>query len=210
MITIDRPTIRKEARETLKGKWSQPVLASLITLIVCVVIETTYHPSVGAPAFIGICGGLIGFFFYLNLVYGYSISLLRFCRGRENAVGQMFSAGFSENYLRALGTVLLTYLFILLWSLLFLFPGLVKAYSYSMTFFIAEDHPEMTPNQCIERSIAMMTGHKMDLFLLHLSFIGWILLGILTLGIGFLWIMPYINTAQAKFYEKLKTEIGEA
>lgn len=165
MITIDRRTLKKEARATLKGKWSQPVLACLIYVILLGTIECTIHPSIGAPLHVGIGGGLFGLFILLNIYYGYNIAMLRFNRGRENTVGQMFSAGFKENYLRALGTVLLTQIFIFLWCLLFLFPGLIKAYSYAMTFYIAEDHPEMSANQCIERSIAMMTGHKMDLFL---------------------------------------------
>ena len=132
--------------------------------------------------------------------------MLRFGQGRENTVSEMFKAGFAENYGRVLGVTLLTMLFVVLWSLLLLIPGIVKGYSYALTFYIANDHPELSPNECINRSIDMMQGHKVDLFLLHLSFIGWIFLGLLSLGIGLLWVAPWMRMAQVGFYQQLKAE----
>ena len=79
-----------------------------------------------------------------------------------------------------------------------------------MAPYIAEDNPELGPGECLRRSEALMYGHKMDLFMLHLSFIGWILLGILSLGIGLLWVTPWMEMAQVKFYEELKAEAGAA
>lgn len=73
-----------------------------------------------------------------------------------------------------------------------------------MTYYIALDNPELGANECIERSMKMMKGHKGKLFLLDLSFIGWILLALLTLGIGLLWVNPYMKTARSHFYEELK------
>ena len=142
----------------------------------------------------------------LNLSYGLEVALLRFGQGRENTVSEMFKAGFAENYGRVLGVTLLTMLFVVLWSLLLLIPGIVKGYSYALTFYIANDHPELSPNECINRSIDMMQGHKVDLFLLHLSFIGWIFLGLLSLGIGLLWVAPWMRMAQVGFYQQLKAE----
>ena len=77
-----------------------------------------------------------------------------------------------------------------------------------MAPYIAEDNPELDPIECLRRSEVLMYGHKMDLFILHLSYIGWILLGIITLGIGLLWVAPWIELAQVKFYEELKAEAG--
>jgi len=73
-----------------------------------------------------------------------------------------------------------------------------------MTYYIANDCPELSANECIDKSIEMMRGHKMDLFLLDLSFIGWIILCLLSCGIGFLWLIPYECTARADFYNKIK------
>jgi uncharacterized membrane protein len=95
---------------------------------------------------------------------------------------------------------------ITLWSLLLVIPGIIKSLSYAMTMYIVKDHPELTVNEAIDLSKDMMYGHKYDLFYLYISFIGWYLLSILTLGIGTFWLMPYIQTAQASFYEDVKAE----
>ena len=151
-------------------------------------------------------GVLVAIFITANMQFGFDVAILRFNRSREDTVNEMFRAGFKEDYGRVLGIVLLTALYTLLWSLLLIIPGIIKAYSYSMTNLIAEDNPELGPNACIERSMAMMDGHKMDLFLLDLSYIGWILLGIISCGIGMLWIAPWMQMAHVKFYEQLKAE----
>ena len=115
---------------------------------------------------------------------------------------ERFGTGFAQKFLRTL--------FIVLWSLLFIIPGIVKGLSYAMTPFILEDHPEMTASQAIKASMQLMDGHKMDLFILGLSFIGWSLLACLTMGIGFLFLNPYMNAAYAAFYRDIsrKQEAG--
>ena len=132
--------------------------------------------------------------------------MLRFRRGREDSVNEMLGAGFKEDYGRVLGLMLLTAVMVLLWCLLLIIPGIIKAYAYIMAPYIAEDNPELGPRECIRRSEAMMYGHKMDLFILDLSFIGWFLVGIITLGIGFLWITPWMEMTHVRFYEELKRE----
>ena len=98
------------------------------------------------------------------------------------------------------------YGFTILWSLLLVIPGIIKSYSYAMTSFILKDEPEMKNNAAIEKSMAMMEGNKMKLFMLDLSFIGWAILCIFTLGIGLLFLQPYVAISRAAFYEDLKTE----
>ena len=204
---LSRPELRNQARETLRGKWAQPVVAALILIVI-----TGFSQVSGRihSAYLIAFGGLVSLFIGANLQYGFQVGILRFNRGRENTVSEMFNAGFKEDYGRVLGIVLLTAVFTFLWTLLLVIPGIIKAYSYAMTKYIAEDNPELGPNQCIERSMIMMDGHKWELFMLHLSFIGWILLGILSLGIGMLWVGPWIQMAEAKFYEELKAEAAVA
>ena len=115
---------------------------------------------------------------------------------------ERFGTGFAQKFLRTL--------FIVLWSLLFIIPGIVKGLSYAMTPFSLEEHPEMTASQAIKASMQLMDGHKMDLFILGLSFIGWSLLACLTMGIGFLFLNPYMNAAYAAFYRDIsrKQEAG--
>ena len=88
----------------------------------------------------------------------------------------------------------------------FLIPGVIAALSYSMTFYILADDQFISASDALKKSKSMMDGRKMDLFLMSLSFIGWALLCILTLGIGLLWLIPYINVSSAKFYQELKGE----
>ena len=200
---LTRPELRTQAREMFIGKWTQPVLATLITLAISGLLQGFARSQ---SVILIVLYFLLYILAVLNLQYGYDVAILRFSRGREETIKEMFSAGFMEDYARVLGIVLLKAVFILLWMLLLIVPGIIKAYSYAMTNYIAEDNPELGPNECIDRSIAMMNGHKMELFLLDLSFIGWILLGFITLGIGWLWISPWINMAHVKFYEQLKAE----
>ena len=97
-------------------------------------------------------------------------------------------------------------LIIFLWSLLFLIPGIIKAYSYSMAYFIKSEHPEYGWRECLDESAFLMRGNKMRLFKLHMSFFGWIILASLTLGICSFWVEAYMNTATAILYEELKEE----
>ena len=115
---------------------------------------------------------------------------------------ERFGTGFAQKFLRTLFTVL--------WSLLFIIPGIVKGLSYAMTPFILEEHPEMTASEAIKASMRLMDGHKMDLFILGLTFIGWSLLACLTMGIGFLFLNPYMNAAYAAFYRSISTGRQEA
>ena len=94
-------------------------------------------------------------------------------------------------------------LYILLWMLLFILPGIAAAYSYAMTPYILAENPNLTASEAIRRSKEMMDGNRMDLFILELTFIGWELLCILTLGIGNLWLGPYKAAARAAFYKEL-------
>ncbi len=98
-------------------------------------------------------------------------------------------------------------LFVTLWSLLFIIPGIVKTYSYSMSYYIMLDNPDYTWKECLNESQKMMDGQKWKLFCLDLSFIGWYIVGGLALGIGILWVEPYQYAARAEFYNALKGDI---
>ncbi len=124
--------------------------------------------------------------------------------GNEYKVGQLFDC--FKDYTRILGTSLLMSIYTFLWTLLLIVPGIIKSLSYGMTYFILRDHPELKYNGAIELSMEMMKGHKWDLFCLYLTFIGWFILAILTLSIGFLWLYPYVYSSLAHFYEDVKAE----
>lgn len=139
---------------------------------------------------------------------GYARFLLKQYDKKELVFSDLFSqfdrfgTGFAQQFLRILYTTL--------WALLFLIPGLVKSLSYAMTPFILEEHPQMTASEAIKASQKLMDGHKMDLFLLSLSFLGWALLACLTMGIGYLFLTPYMNAAYAAFYRSISGPRQEA
>lgn len=116
----------------------------------------------------------------------------------------MFSNFNAKDYGRSLEVPFLTSVYVFLWMLLFIIPGIVKSYSYAMAFYISKDKPELSAEECIHESRIMMAGHKGKLFLLDLSYIGWLLLCILTCGILSLWVKPKMSAAHALFYEDLK------
>ena len=97
-------------------------------------------------------------------------------------------------------------IYIFLWSLLLIIPGIIAAYSYSLTFYLLIDEPELSAEAAIQKSIKIMEGNKWKLFLLHLRFFGWFMLCVLTLGIGLLWLIPYVQISFVHFYEDVKRD----
>lgn len=186
--------LRAEARAALTDKW---VMAAIATLI--------YSAVVGGLSAIPVVGILI-LLLTLPIAYGYAIVILDVFRGSDVNIGGLFD-GFSD-YGRIIGTKLLQAIY-MLWTLLLVIPGIIKYYSYAMTDFILKDQPELANNGAIEKSMAMMEGNKMKLFLLDLSFIGWAILCLFTLGIGYFFLQPYMQAAHAAFYEDLKAQAVE-
>ena len=184
-------TIRAEAREVLTGNWGSAIGTVAVYIIISVVIQNI--PYVGILASLFITG---------HLVLGLAIFFLNYSRKEEANVNQLFD-GFKD-YGRTLGTYLLFSLYIFLWALLFIIPGIIAQIGYSQVWFILAEDDQISPNDALKKSKEMMYGYKMQFFLLGLSFIGWLLLAILTCGIGLLWVIPYMQTANAKFYEDLK------
>lgn len=117
---------------------------------------------------------------------------------------------FSKKYfLRVLLIYVISTIFITLWSLLFIIPGIIKSYAYSQAYLIYKDRSKQLSNEkissldCITESKNLMKGHKWRLFVLDLSFIGWGILSVLSLGIGLIWLLPYQNATKVAFYEDL-------
>lgn len=132
--------------------------------------------------------------------------LLRNLRGQHDTANTANMFDGYRDFMRITFTMLLQGIYTFLWALLLIVPGIIKYYSYRMTMYVLHDNPELKYNGAIERSMQLMKGHKMKLFLLDLSFIGWLLLGILTFGIGLLWVGPYYCGANAAFYCNLLEE----
>ena len=187
---------------SLEGKWGKAAIASLIAFIILELFGSSpsfFMDPIPSMVLQGVLSVLL-----LPLAWGYITFFLRIIRDENLDYGHLFD-GFNQ-YFRIFLAELLKGIYILLWALLLIIPGLIKEYSYAMTEFILKDNPEMSGEEAICESMRLMQGHKMQLFLRDLSMIGWLILSILTLGIGLLFLMPYNYTAHAHFYEDLKAK----
>lgn len=123
-------------------------------------------------------------------------------RQKEPEIGTLF--GYFTYWKKTAAAKFLQGLYVFLWSLLFIIPGIIAGYSYAMTSYILAENPELTASEAIERSKQMMSGNRWRLFCVQISFIGWeILSALLTFGIGSLWITPYKQAATAAFYREI-------
>lgn len=195
--------LRAAARRSLSFKWGSAALMTLVYGLIMTSVPVGLNEAVSKGV------GSLWQLLLLPMGYGLIVAFLDNIRsGKSYSIKQLF-IGFQE-YWRVWGTSMLMSLYTFLWALLFIVPGIIKSYSYAMTYYILRDEPELGFNDAIERSMRMMQGHKFDLFYLQLTFIGWGLLCILTLGIGVLWLGPYMQAAQVHFYEDVKAEYEAA
>ena len=211
---------RAQARAALEGRWTEAVLMILIYLFLalflivpmCAVAE---HFTIRIPWLAESASGwtfLAIILFILPLYYGCTNALLSCLRSTEeetNCLREMWHF-FRRDYSRSVPALLLATVFSTLLGIVTLGIGaVVLNYAYAMVPYLLRDYPELSAREALRTSSQMMKGHKWDLFVLDLSFIGWILLGIMTAGIGLLWVAPYMDTTHAAFYEDLKNECIE-
>ncbi|RKM58820.1 DUF975 family protein [Butyrivibrio sp. CB08] len=143
--------------------------------------------------------------FLLNIVEVGCYNFFKNNLVREGVDLSEIKAAFGANYKRSALTMFLRNLYTALWTLLLIIPGIVKSYSYAMVPFLIIDEPDLSANEIITRSREMMNGHKWRTFLLDLSFVGWILLTIITCGIvGVFWTNPYMYSTRAALYHELR------
>ena len=219
--------IRRQARDNLRGHWGQAVIAAMVAGLLGGGITSASSSAGGsagsssstldleafqslppevmhaATTILGVVGilALMGFVIGGTVQLGYSVYLLKQYHRQETSIGDLFSqffrfgTGFAQKFFVNLYTIL--------WTLLFVIPGIVKGFSYAMTPFILADNPNLTANQAITRSRELMDGHKWELFVLRLTFIGWDIAAALTMNIGHLALNPYKNAAEAAFYREI-------
>lgn len=194
--------IRSAARATLSGHWTE---AAMLTFVYCIV-AWAFSALVGGLEYVQQGLGTVASLLLLPLGWGYAVTFLSNARGEEDPFNVSRMLDGYKDFGRIFTTILLTQIYILLWTLLLIIPGIIKSLSYAMTPFVLRDNPEMKNNAAIELSMKLMDGHKGELFWLYLTFIGWGILCILTLGIGYFWLAPYMQASMAQFYEEVKAE----
>lgn len=199
---MNRVELKNKAKKSLNGKYGDAVkllgisfllgFAAVIVISLLGLKDTTM--SLVADIISIVISGLFGF--------GTISYFLKISRNETVTYKELFSK--MNMFWPYIAISFLTGLFVMLWSILFIIPGVIAALSYSLVFYIKLDNPELSALEVIRKSKEMMNGHKMDFFILNLSFLGWEILGIFTLGILYFWLIPYIQVTFAHFYNSLK------
>jgi len=174
-----------QAWEGLKGQWGISIGFTLLYMILQSIAGMTFGVLIAAPLYIGSA------LFFVNV-----------SRKSNPQIEDMFK-GFNS-YGAALGANLLVLLIVFGGMILLIIPGIIWGIQYSMVNYIIADNPNCGGNESLERSRKMMNGHKVKMFRFMVRVMGVVILCYLTLGIGFLWGIPWISTAMAKFYDDIK------
>ena len=192
---MDRVTLKATAKAQTKGKIG--ILFVIYLIMAAIAFAANLIPGVGAIAYAVVLGP------------AFTLAVVKIYLGLTVGVEPEIKALFGEfnNFWGAFKVTFLVGLFTALWSLLLYVPGIIKAISYSQSMFILAENPDIGAREAIDRSKAMMEGHKMEYFVLMLSFIGWFLLCAITCGIAAIWAIPYISATMANFYNKVKSPV---
>ncbi|OJF76488.1 MAG: hypothetical protein BKP49_06540 [Treponema sp. CETP13] len=215
---FNRIEFKNTAKRTLNGNWKIPCLITLLVLLVNLIFKLpaiyTYinlelsdsvpKTSTSIDFINNLVDILVNGIFSIALSYFY----LTITKDKTALSFQTFFEGLNF-WAKGITVALLKTLFITLWSLLLIIPGIIKSLAYSQMEFIAAENPSISTKKVMKMSIAMTEGYKGDIFLLQLSFIGWALLAILTLGIGYIFLEPYIYCTNTNVYYFLKSRALE-
>ena len=186
---------KRAALSTLKGNWGGAILVSLVYAVLVSVLS--------------LIGGVGTLLFGSILLIGYYNTLIQASMQNSFKVETIFSGINNETLGTRITISVLKSVYLALWSCLFFIPGLVKSYSYMLTEYIALMNPDMSANECITESRRLMNGHKMNMFILDLSFIGWAILCVFTFGIGSLFLTPYIAQTRIEYINANILEIKQ-
>lgn len=192
MIT-DNSVLMRKAYDKLSNKWPIAILTFFIYLTIIASVGSIKH-----------VGSLLSLFITGPFLLGGAGFSLAIYRDKEFKLEMIFQ-GFNR-FSTSVSAYLTMILLIILWSILFIIPGIIAALSYSLTFYILSDDPSISATAALNKSKKMMDGYKLKLFNLYLRLFLLTLLCILTLGIGFFWFIPYKNITMAAFYEELNSQ----
>lgn len=197
---------KNAALAALRGNWAPSLVATVVFILITLAFTSpsAFMDPVNNPGlYMGVFGGttLLAFLVSVPLQVGYYNTFKElYVTGDNEITGNMVRFGFGK-YFKTLVTYLLVGLLVFLGFICFIIPGFLLAYAYLLVPYLLVDEPELSITETLKRSRLLMKGHKFDAFYLQLSFIGWAILAIFTLGIGYLWLYPYIVTATGVFYK---------
>ena len=198
---------KNKALTSLEGKWGTAAIATLIYFVISMGISWTVTVPMGNNLVMSYSTQGIWTLICLPLSWGFYVYFLKLIRNEELSYGRLFDG--YKDFLRIFLAKFLETLAVTIGFCLLIIPGIVLAAGLVMTDFILKDDPQISAIDALAKSWKMTSGHKADLVGLFFSFLGWIILSIFTLGIGCLFLEPYMNTTLAHYYEDLKAQQPE-
>lgn len=201
-MKTENAVLMSQARQSLSGKWGLAIGTCLLYIVIVLGIQFFVTSIITSKSLGQVASSIVSLLIGGPFAVGLATFSLSISRGEDARLEQIFD-GF-KNFGKIVGTYLLMILYIFLWMLLLIIPGIIKALSYSMTFYVLADEPSIGSKEALDKSKAMMDGNKWKLVRLQLRFTGLALLSILTLGIGFFWLMPYMQVCLAAFYDDVR------
>lgn len=199
---MNRIEIKEKAKELVKENFKTFWKGYLIILVISLLCDFTVELLLDKGSMLYNCLTLVVSFFTSTLSVGFTYYVLKMVR--EEVVEREDLFKFVGNILPITAISILMVVFVFLGMILFIIPGIILALGYAMVFYLYVDNQDYTPMDYLNQSKELMRGYKWDYFVFELSFIGWILLGIITFGIGLIWVIPYVTIAQTIYYEDLK------
>ena len=212
---MNRVELKMDAKEKLKDKWAESIKIILLLFVI----------SFGIGMVIGIPLGIIGIFNENNegiknltnltsdviafviggiFTFGFTSFFLKISRNEEVTSNELFSK--VNMFFKYITLVIFVGVIVAIGFIFLIIPGIILSLAFSQTMYIMLDNPEISTIDAMKESYNMMNGHKLDYFVLQLSFIGWAILMVFTLGIGYFWLMPYMSVTECNFYNKIKEE----
>lgn len=202
---LSRVELKNQAKEQLQGK-----IGSFFIVLLAYLGMTLLLTFVGGlvTAVMPIAGYVVIWVLTPPLVIGYTLVFLNVTYGEKPRVSTLVD-GYRNYFGKSIVLYLLYTLFIILWMLLLVIPGIIKSYAYAMCFNILAENPNMTAREALKESELIMKGHKFEYFVLQLSFIPWILLTCITFGIAGIYVEPYMQLTMTNFYHNIKRQNAE-
>lgn len=217
-MAVTRKELKDNAKQSLRGNWGWAIIVFLITAIIFGIftgaghwLDETYINYDGTNIFYRFASPIGSILLWIGSFIGLSRNIafleLRDDQKEEKPYMAAFSVFTENRFGPELINFVLVSIFTFLWTWLLIIPGIIKAYSYSMTPYIVKDmvasDKQVGATDGINASKELMKGHKMNLFIFDLSFLGWNILAAITCGLGYLWVTPYYQTAKANFYRHI-------
>lgn len=199
---IERSILKSNAKNQLRGNWWIAIAAFLISEVICGIIS--FIGSITEAEDIQAIGGIVALIISGPMCYGICKFILNIVRGENASISDIFSGFDGKVIIKSFVIMILTTIITSIGYLILIVPGIILSIMFSQSFFILVDNNELSAIDCMKLSCKIIRGNKMYLFKIYLSFLGWFILGILTLGIAFLWINPYFSNVLGNFYEELK------